>query len=149
MPQAYPRAGVSVVVVQGDDVLLVQRGKGAYQGLWSLPGGAIELGETAEAAARRELLEETGLLASELTLGDVADAVLRDAEGAVEAHFTIAVYVTDRVSGSLAAAEDALDARWFGPDARQELKRTPGLEAAIGRAKRALEKAKDETAQKA
>jgi ADP-ribose pyrophosphatase YjhB (NUDIX family) len=146
--QAYPRAGVSAVVVQGDDVLLVQRGKGAYRGLWSLPGGAIELGETAEAAARRELLEETGLLASKLTLGDVADAILRDSEGAVEAHFTIAVYVTDSVSGSLAAAEDALDARWVGPEARQQLKRTPGLEAVIGRAKRALEKAKDETAQK-
>jgi 8-oxo-dGTP diphosphatase len=140
--QAYPRAGVSVMVVQGDDVLLVQRGKGVYRGLWSLPGGAIELGETAEAAARRELLEETGLLASGLTLGDVADAVLRDAEGGVEAHFTIAVYATDQVSGSLAAAADALDARWFGPEARLHLECTPGLEAVIGRAKRALEKGK-------
>jgi len=142
MPQAYPRAGVSVVVLQGDDVLLVQRGKGAYRGLWSLPGGAIELGEPAEAAARRELLEETGLLASNLTLGDVADAILRDAKGAVEAHFTITVYVTDRVSGSLAAAADAVDARWFGPEARLQLKRTPGLEAVIGKARRALDKGK-------
>src|SRR5215469_10882389 len=95
MPQAYPRAGVSVVVLQGGDVLLVQRGKGAYRGLWSLPGGAIELGETAEAAARRELMEETGLLASDLTLGDVADVILRDAAGAVESHYTVAVYITD------------------------------------------------------
>src|SRR3974390_1710373 len=84
MPQAYPRAGVSVVVLQGGDVLLVQRGKGAYRGFWSLPGGAIELGETAEAAARRELMEETGLLASDLTLGDVADVIVRDTAGAVE-----------------------------------------------------------------
>ena len=140
MPQAYPRPGVSVVVLQGGDVLLVQRGKGAYRGLWSLPGGAIELGETAEAAARRELMEETGLLASDLTLGDVADVILRDAAGAVEAHYTIAVFVTDRVSGSLAAAADALDARWFGPEARLQLEQTPGLEAAIGKAIRALGK---------
>jgi len=142
MPQAYPRAGVSVVVLQGDDVLLVQRGKGAYRGVWSLPGGAIELGETAEVAARRELLEETGLLASDLTLGDVADVILRDAEGAVETHYTIAVYVTDRVSGALAAAADALNAHWFGPEARLQLERTPGLEAVIGKASRALGKGK-------
>jgi 8-oxo-dGTP diphosphatase len=142
MPQAYPRAGVSVVVIEGDDVILVQRGKGAYRGFWSLPGGAIELGETAEAAARRELLEETGLLASDLTLGDVADAILRNAEGAVEAHFTIAVYVTDRVSGSLAAAADARDARWFSPEARLHLKETPGLDAVIEKARRALETGK-------
>jgi 8-oxo-dGTP diphosphatase len=142
MPQAYPRSGVSVVVLRGDEVLLVQRGKGAYRGLWSLPGGAIELGETAEAAARRELLEETGLLASELSLGDVADAILRNAEGAVEMHYTIAVYVTDRFSGFPAAAADALGAGWFGPEARSKLERTPGLETAIGRARKALDKGK-------
>jgi ADP-ribose pyrophosphatase len=88
------------------------------------------------------LREETGLLASELTLGDVADAILRDAEGAVETHFTIAVYVTDRLSGSLAADGDVLDARWFGPEERERLERTPGLETAIGKARRALDKGK-------
>ncbi|MGO9459375.1 MAG: NUDIX hydrolase [Rhodomicrobium sp.] len=142
MSQAYPRAGVSVAVLQADAVLLVQRGKGAYREFWSLPGGAIELGETATEAARRELLEETGLLASDLTLSDVADAILRNAGGAVETHYTIAVYVTDRVSGTLAAGADATDAGWFGPDARMHLKRTPGLEAAIEKAKKAWDKGK-------
>jgi len=139
MSQAYPRAGVSVAVLQADTVLLVQRGKGPYRESWSLPGGAIELGETAREAARRELLEETGLLASDLTLSDVADAILRNAGGAVETHYTIAVYVTDRVSGTLAAGADATDAGWFGPEARMQLKRTPGLEAAIEKAKKALD----------
>lgn len=141
MSQAYPRAGVSVAVFQGDDVLLVQRGKeGAYRGAWSLPGGAIELGEPALAAAKRELLEETGLLASDLALGDVADVILRNAEGAVERHYTIAVYVTDQVSGTLAAGADALAAGWFSVEARAHLERTPGLEAAIKKAKRALDR---------
>jgi len=142
MSQAYPRAGVSVAVLRGDGALLVQRGKGAYRGYWSLPGGAIGLGETAVEAARRELMEETGLLALDLTLGDVADAILRDAGGAVDTHYTIAVYVTDRISGTLAVGADAMDAGWFGPEARMHLKRTPGLEAAIERAKWALEKSK-------
>jgi ADP-ribose pyrophosphatase YjhB (NUDIX family) len=140
MPQTCPRAGVSVAVFRGDEVLLVKRGKGAYRGFWSLPGGAIELGETAMDAATRELLEETGLLATDLALGDVADAIRRDAGGAVETHFTIAVYTTERVSGTLAAGADAQDAGWFGPAARMQLERTPGLEQAIERARRALDK---------
>ena len=57
-----PRAGVSVALFKGEGVVLVQRGKGIYRGFWSLPGGAIELGETAMEAAQRELREETQLL---------------------------------------------------------------------------------------
>ncbi|MFY9640021.1 MAG: NUDIX domain-containing protein [Rhodomicrobium sp.] len=140
MPQAYPRAGVSIALLKGEDVLLVRRGKGIYRGLWSLPGGAVELGESAFEAARRELWEETGLLASDLTLSDVADAVVRDTSGALEAHYVIAVYAADQVSGTLTAAADATDAGWFGPEARERLNRTPGLEAAIIRARSSLDK---------
>lgn len=140
MPQAYPRAGVSVAVFTEGGVLLVQRAKGIYRGHWSLPGGAIELGETALEAARRELLEETGLLASDLTLSDVADAIVWDSSGAVETHYTIAVYAADQVSGTLAAAADAMDAGWFSPEARDRLNLTPGLEAAIVRARSVLDR---------
>lgn len=140
MPQSYPRAGVSVAVFRGDEVLLVQRGKGIYRGAWSLPGGAVELGETAVEAARRELMEETELLASGLTLSDVADAILRDSSGAAVTHYAIAVFAARGFSGTLAAAADAMDAGWFGHEDRKGLQRTPGLEAAIERAKRALGK---------
>ncbi len=142
MLQAYPRAGVSAALFEGNDVLLVKRGKGLYRGAWSLPGGAVELGETALEAARRELLEETGLLALELTLSDVADAIVRDSSGAVETHYTIAVYASERFSGTLAAAGDALDAAWFSVEAVAGLERTPGLETAIGKARLALRKDK-------
>jgi 8-oxo-dGTP diphosphatase len=142
MPQTYPQAGVSVALFQGGDVLLVQRGKGMYRGAWSLPGGAVELGETAVEAAKRELREETGLLALDLTLGDVANAILRGPDGAVETHYMIAVYASDRFSGTLAAGGDAMDAGWFGAEAIAGLKRTPGLGAAIGKARSALQKGK-------
>ena len=59
-PEA-PRVGIGIVLLRGDEVLLVRRGRPPAEGQWSLPGGVQELGETAEACARRELFEETGL----------------------------------------------------------------------------------------
>ena len=137
---AYPRPGASVVVFRGDEVLLVQRGKRPYDGFWSLPGGEIQWGETAADAARRELQEETGLLALNLTLGDVADGILRDGIGTVTAHYTIIVFATSDVQGILMPASDAAAAGFFGPEERTRLQRTPGLENAIHNARCALER---------
>jgi 8-oxo-dGTP diphosphatase len=140
MKQTYPQAGVSVALFRGGEVLLVERGKGLYKGAWSLPGGAVELGEIAREAAARELFEETGLLALELTLSDVADAILKGPDGAVEAHYMIAVFACERFSGTLKPGGDAPDARWFAIDAVPGLRRTPRLEEGIGKAREALAK---------
>jgi 8-oxo-dGTP diphosphatase len=127
-------------VFRGDDVLLVQRGKRPYDGFWSLPGGEIQWGETAADAARRELKEETGLLALTLTLGDVVDGILKDGAGAVTSHFTIIVFATRDVEGELAPASDAAAAVFLRREERAGLQRTPGLESAIENARRALER---------
>ena len=127
----HPRPGVSTAVFRGDEVLLVQRGKRPYDAFWSLPGGAIQLGEAAADAARRELKEETGLLALTLTLGDVVDGILKDGTGAVTSHFTIVVFATRDVEGELAPASDAAAAVFLGQEERAGLQRTPGLESAI------------------
>jgi 8-oxo-dGTP diphosphatase len=140
MPQDHPRAGVSVAVFRNGEVLLVVRGKGYYEGAWSLPGGAVELGETPEEAARRELFEETGLLALNLALSDVASAILKGPDGTVETHYMIAVFACAKFSGTIKAGGDAPDARWFAVEAVPGLMRTPGLEAAIGKAGSALQK---------
>ncbi len=137
---AHPRPGASVVVFRGDEVLLVRRGKRPYHGFWSLPGGEIQWGETAADAARRELKEETGLLALNLTLGDVADGILKDDTGTVMSHYTIIVFATRDVEGVLAPASDAAAVGFFGTDERLQLQCTPRLESAIENARRALER---------
>jgi 8-oxo-dGTP diphosphatase len=139
MPQPYPRAAVSVALFRGQEVLLVQRGKGAYEGSWSLPGGAIALGERAKDAAVRELSEETGLLALELCLSDVADAIVYGGAGEIVAHYVISVFAADAWSGTLNPASDARAAGWYGLEARSFLDTTPGLEDAIEQARKALD----------
>lgn len=140
MDHLQPGAGVSVAVFRGREVLLVKRGKGPYKGFWSLPGGSIHWGESAQDAALRELREETGLLASSLALSHVSDAILRGADGSTAAHFVIIVFTTSEFSGTAAPAADAAELRWCAPDARLSLELTPGLEAAIGSAERVLYK---------
>ena len=84
-----PLVGVGVVVLRGDEVLLVRRGREPGHGRWALPGGAQRLGETVEQAGRRELREETGLEVGALHLAGYVDSVHEDAGGRVRFHYTI------------------------------------------------------------
>jgi 8-oxo-dGTP diphosphatase len=108
----WPRAGASAVIFRSDAVLLVQRAGGPWRGLWSLPGGHIEPGETARAAAVREIREETGLSVEILGLVDVHDVILRDAHAALSAHYVLAVFYGCSPSGEPVAASDCHDARF-------------------------------------
>lgn len=105
---------VSVAVVDRDRVLLVKRGRAPAKGLYAFPGGRVEPGETLEAAARRELREETGLAVESLArLRTIAIA----AEGAASPHaFLLTVFRGERHSGTLAAADDAAEAGFFTRD---------------------------------
>jgi mutator protein MutT len=137
---ARPVAAVSVAAFLGREILLVKRGQAPYAGAWSLPGGAICWGETAEEAARRELREETSLSASALTLADVADVIIRNEYEEAVAHYTITVFCTREVTGDLLAGTDAAEARWFSPGELPTIGLTPALEAIITKAEQALSK---------
>ena len=108
-----PIAGVGVVVFRNEEGLLGKRKKAPYKGQWSIPGGKQRVGETVTQAARRELLEETGVEVNELTLIDVIDIIVPDEEGKILYHFIVADYRAHWKSGECSPRDDAQDVKWF------------------------------------
>jgi 8-oxo-dGTP diphosphatase len=98
--------------MQGDQILLVRRGKQPSQGRWSFPGGAVELGESLQEAAQREAWEETGLQVQVEEVGAVLDHVARDSTGRVQYHYVIVDYYAQVVGGVLKAGTDVSDVTW-------------------------------------
>lgn len=114
-----PIVGIGIIVLKGDSVLLVRRGKPPNVGSWTLPGGAQELGETMEQAARRELAEETGVVVGPLQLAAAVDNIRPDQDGRVQFHYTIIDYAGPWLSGDPVAGSDVSEAAW-APFARLE-----------------------------
>jgi 8-oxo-dGTP diphosphatase len=103
-----------VVCLKGDLVLLIKRGTPPRLGQWSLPGGRIEWGEAVDAAALRELKEETGVEAELTGLLDVVDGVFTSREtGETTRHFVMIDYAARWTGGEPVAGDDAADARFF------------------------------------
>jgi ADP-ribose pyrophosphatase len=113
-----PRVAVGAVVIHQNKVLLVLRNQPPAQDMWAIPGGGVNLGETLQAAAERELWEETGL---RIKAGEVIyafDAIVCDTEGRVQFHYVILDLLAEALGPTqlLTPGDDVRDAAWFGLD---------------------------------
>ena len=131
--QQFPKLGASACVWNDGKVLLVRRAKPPL-GLWSLPGGHVEFGETALAAAERELMEEAGITADLTAFIGLYEVILDKPAF----HYAIACYGGMWRSGVAHAASDALDAQWLAPLELDSLDLAPNVREAITRARTLL-----------
>jgi mutator protein MutT len=127
-----PRLGASVVLWKGNSVLLVKRKAGPYAGKWALPGGNVAFGERMAEAAKRELLEETGITA---TIGRPVGIFEIVMDQPVPAHFVLMAFAADFQSGEAKAADDALEVRWMSADDLDTADITPQSRDAIARSR--------------
>lgn len=112
---AYPNrplVAVGAVVFKEDKVLLVLRAKPPAENRWTIPGGCVELGETLQEAAEREIWEETGLTIRAGKPVYTFDVIERDSNGVILFHYVIVDLAADYVSGELRPGDDAIDVCW-------------------------------------
>ncbi len=114
MQREFPSApivGIGAIVIEEGRALLVRRGREPLKGHWTLPGGALEVGESLTAGVAREVLEETGLHVQPVELVELVDRIHRE-DGRVRYHYVIADYLCRVTGGELQAASDADAVRW-------------------------------------
>ena len=119
-----PVVGVGAVVVVDGRVVLVRRAHEPLKGAWNLPGGAVEVGETLQAACAREVLEETGLIVDVGPVIEVFDRIMLDADGRVEYHFVLVDYLCRPAGGDLGCGTDASDVALADPAALEPFQLT-------------------------
>jgi 8-oxo-dGTP diphosphatase len=129
-----PIVGVGAVIVDAGKVVLVKRRYEPLAGRWSLPGGTLELGETLEAGAAREIHEETGLLVDVGPIIEVFDRIMLDEARRVRYHFVLVDYLCRPVGGALQAGSDVDDAVLVAPASLGAYALTDEAGAVIARA---------------
>jgi len=109
-----PFPATTIVVLDDNRVLLVLRAVEPYSGMWCLPGGFLEWGESPEEGAKRELFEETGIIGEQLRYIGVYNSV-------ADVHAILIGFSVKRWSGEINPGDDASDVRWFDVNERPPL----------------------------
>jgi len=122
----------SVALIDRDRVLLIQRARKPYFGMWSLPGGRLEPGETAEQAAEREIMEEVGLRV--WRLHPIRRMYL------AEGRFVLQVFATEAFEGEIVNSDEVSDHRWVRADEIGFMHTTPDLAEVVARAFRIFDR---------
>lgn len=128
----HPLPSCHALVRRDNQVLLVQRARAPFAGYYSLPGGAVEVGETVEQALVREVREETGLTVSITRFLGYANAIDRDGSDRVRWHYVIFYFEAEVVGGNEHPADDAADVRWMTVNEARRYPLTDSVERCLG-----------------
>lgn len=120
-----PQVAVGAIVFKDDKVLLVLRANPPAKEQWAIPGGRVELGETLQEAAEREIKEETGIIIRAREPVFTFDVIDRDDAERVQFHYVIVDLAADYISGEPQPGDDALGARWISPEKLNTLPVSP------------------------
>lgn len=135
-----PVLAVSTAVFRDGKVLLAQRGAKLGHGLWTLPGGRVEPGETLADAAVRELMEEVGVECAVIGVAGALDIIHHDADGVLTTHFVVVCHAAEWRAGEAAIGPEARAVGWFDPDILTQEPMTEGLAGMVAAAARMVGK---------
>jgi ADP-ribose pyrophosphatase YjhB (NUDIX family) len=124
---ARPILAVSAAIVRDGRVLIARRARAPANGIYTLPGGVVEVGETLREAVAREIMEETNLVIEPVALAGYRERVGHDASGKVEHHFVILPFAARLISGEPRLNEELAEVRWLTPAELAGLPTTEGL----------------------
>ncbi|HEY6995953.1 MAG TPA: NUDIX hydrolase [Xanthobacteraceae bacterium] len=122
-----PYLAASAAIVRDGKVLVVRRARAPAHGLFTLPGGVVEIGETLTEAVAREVREETGMAIEPVALAGFRETIVRDADSRVERHFIILCFASRWRAGEPVLNEELSEAHWLDPAELAGLPTTPGL----------------------
>ena len=122
-----PYLAVSAAIIRDGKVLVVRRARKPALGIYTLPVGVVEAGETLTRALTREVREETALAIEPVALAGHREVIVKDADGRIERHFVIMCFASRWVSGEPVLNEELDDARWIDPAELANLRTTEGI----------------------
>jgi ADP-ribose pyrophosphatase YjhB (NUDIX family) len=143
-PRAYPDRpylAVSAAIIRDGRVLVARRARGPALGVWTMPGGVVEAGETLIEALMREIDEETGLTIEPVALAGYREVLVRDEDRRVSRHFVVLCFASRWIAGEPKLNDELADARWLRPDELAGLKTTEGLAEIVAAAFERMEHA--------
>lgn len=112
----FPIPGVGAIVVSEKGILLTRRDKDPGRGMWSIPGGAVEVGETQRDAVVREIFEETGVRCEVIRLIDTYDLIIPDEEGKIKFHYVLIHFLSRALNTDLHEELPDVEVSWFNID---------------------------------
>src|SRR5499433_4388144 len=131
---ARPILAVSAAIIRDGKVLIVRRARPPARGLYTLPGGGVEVGETLVEAVVREVREETALVVEPVALAGYREAIARDDDGRIERHFVILPFAARWIAGEPRLNDELSEAHWMRPSELKGLATTDGLAGIVASA---------------